>query len=52
MLQALVAAPRPVGTEKAFAFSRPVLEHAQARRDLHRALLGGNGRDMPDEIRN
>jgi AcrR family transcriptional regulator len=49
MLQALITgAEREAGS---FAFSRPVFEHARARRELHQALLGANGRDMPDEIR-
>lgn len=36
---------------KTFSFSGPVFEHAHAARDMHRALVGGKKREMPEEIR-
>lgn len=52
MLQTLIAASYAESDVNGFAFSLPVFEHAQDKRDLHRALLGANGRDMPEEVRN
>lgn len=39
------------GNAKGFSFSGPVFEHAHATRDMHRALMGGKRREMPEEIR-
>ena len=36
---------------KGFSFSGPAFEHAHATRQMHRALLGGKKREMPEEIR-
>jgi AcrR family transcriptional regulator len=38
-------------TAKRFSFSGPAFEHAHVTRQMHRALIGGKQRDMPDEIR-
>lgn len=51
MLQDLSADRQVRSVVKGFAFSRPVFEHAQAKRDMHRGLIGGIDRIMPDEIR-
>lgn len=34
-----------------FAFSGPAFAHADATREMHRALMGGKRREMPEEIR-
>ncbi|WP_292075439.1 TetR/AcrR family transcriptional regulator [Mesorhizobium sp.] len=36
---------------RGFAFSGPAFEHAHATREMHRALMGGKKREMPEEIR-
>jgi AcrR family transcriptional regulator len=36
---------------KGFSFSGPAFEHAHATRQMHRALMGGKKREMPEEIR-
>ena len=36
---------------KGFSFSGPVFEHARATRQMHRTLMGGKKREMPEEIR-
>ena len=36
---------------RAFAFSRPMFEHARTFRDVHRALVGDAGETMHEEVR-
>jgi AcrR family transcriptional regulator len=39
------------GNAEGFSFSGATLEHAHATREMHRALMGGKQREMPEEIR-
>jgi AcrR family transcriptional regulator len=41
----------PAQNAERFFFSGPAFEHADATREMHRALLGGKKREMPEEIR-
>ncbi|MER8882822.1 TetR/AcrR family transcriptional regulator [Mesorhizobium sp. M0074] len=50
-LQARGAERHSQRNAKGFSFSGPVFEHALATREMHRALMGGKKREMPEEIR-
>jgi AcrR family transcriptional regulator len=51
-LEARSAEPHSQQNAKVFSFCGPVFEHAHAARETHRALMGGQKREMPEEIRN
>ncbi|TJW12651.1 MAG: TetR/AcrR family transcriptional regulator [Mesorhizobium sp.] len=50
-LQARGAERHSQRNAKGFSFSGPMFEHAHAMREMHRVLMGGKKREMPEEIR-